>query len=132
MAKQGCILKPLGRYYTLNNNALHYIEIYNNSTDSQEGSITETVVAGILAEGTNNIQISPTRSSIYKLEGEESIVEVDTHNENVRVEFYDEEYNLMQYSNNGTEYIVTKDSGRIYVIFINMVFISIYNMSSKL
>ena len=105
--------------FVLNNDILYFIELYNNSTSSIKGSITETVVADILTEGANNIQISPDHSSIYKLEGGESIVEVDTHNENVRVEFYDEEYNLMQFSNNGTEYIAAKDSGRIYVIFIN-------------
>ncbi len=84
-----------------------------------QGTIAETVVAGNLTEGTSNIQISSDRSSIYKLSGEESIVELDVHNESIGVEFYDEEYNLMQSSNNSTEYLTVKDSGSIYAIFIN-------------
>lgn len=53
--------------FTLNNNIQHFIEIYNNSTSSIKGSISETVVADILAEGNNDIQVGTIRSSIYKM-----------------------------------------------------------------
>lgn len=111
-------VKAINSMYLLNNDKSNYVEVFNYSNNAMRGTIVETIISDLLTEGSNNIQISSTRSSIYRLDSDESIVEIDTHNKDVKIEFYDDEYNLMQYSNNGTEYITSKDKS-IYVIFIN-------------
>lgn len=105
--------------YLINNNVPNYIEVYNETLIPQHGSISEVTVADLLAKGTNSVSIRADRSAFYKLDCGAHVVEIDTHDENITVEFYSNDYNLLQYINNGTEYITAKEVGNIYIAFVN-------------
>ena len=108
----------LNSAYSLTNSYPYYLEINNETAESVYGGLSENIIATTLIEGNNDINVSTVKPTIYKLTGDKRIVTIQT-DINVLLECYDDSYTLVDCIKNGVEYIIPKNDGVMYVLFVN-------------
>ena len=102
--------------YELKNNNSYYVEIYNDRANPMSGYIEIDVFAEeIISE--NKVIVKPLINTFCKIEGESRIVTLNIVGENVNIEFYDDEFNLIDVNKYEAEYNFIKNDGVGYILF---------------